>query len=66
MPTLEEYRAWADQNLRRARAAQTEGERLFYRDLARTYLREVVRLDSIVSPGLPPTTTFLPPRAHQR
>jgi hypothetical protein len=52
MPTLEEYRSWADQNILRARAAQTESERLFYLDLARTYLSEVVRLDS--PKGLPP------------
>jgi len=46
VPTLDEYRTWADQNLRLARAAQTESERRFYLDLAGTYLREVVRLDS--------------------
>ena len=59
MPTLEEYRAWVDQNLQQARAAQTEGERLFYLDLARTYLREVVRLDCVASPDLPPATTLV-------
>lgn len=52
MPTLEEYRAWSDQNILRARAARSEAERLFYLDLARTYLREVIRLDS--AKGLPP------------
>jgi hypothetical protein len=46
VPTLEEYRTLTDQNLQLARAAQTESERRFYLDLARTYLREVVRLDS--------------------
>jgi hypothetical protein len=66
MPTLEEYRSWVDQNLQLARAAQTEEERLFYLDLARTYLREVVRLDAASSPSLPPATAFFPPRAHRR
>ena len=56
MPTLEEYRTWADQNLRLARAAQTESERRFYLDLAGTYLREVVRLDS--GKALPPAGTL--------
>jgi hypothetical protein len=66
MPTLEEYRAWADQNLQRARAAQTESERLFYLDLARTYLREIVRLDSVTSQGLPHATALFPPHVHRR
>jgi len=46
MPTLEEYCAWTEQNISRARVAQTDAERLFYLDLARTYPSEVVRLDS--------------------
>jgi hypothetical protein len=66
MPTLEEYRVWADENLQRARAAQTEGERLFYLDLARTYLREIMRLDRIVFQGLLPATTLFPPHVHRR
>jgi hypothetical protein len=66
MPTLEEYRGWADKNLQRARTAQTEAERLFYLDLARTYLGEIVRLDSVTSQGLPPATTLFPPHAQQR
>jgi hypothetical protein len=56
MPAVEEYRAWVDQNLLRARVAQTEAERSFYVDLARTYLREVLRLDSPRS--LPPTASL--------
>jgi hypothetical protein len=59
MPTLEEYRAWIDQNLLLARAAQTESERILYLDLTRTYLREVVRLDG--AKGLPSVSTL--PRA---
>jgi len=56
MPSLEEYRAWTDQNLLLARAAQTEGERLFYLDLARAYLHEIVRLDR--AKDLPPAGTL--------
>jgi hypothetical protein len=66
MPTLDEYRAWADQNLERARTAQTEEERLFYLDLTRTYLREVMRLDDLMSQGLPPAATLCPPPAPGR
>lgn len=65
MPTLEDYRAWADENLHRARAAETKGERLFYLDLARTYLREVLRQDSTVSQGLPPAATLFPQHAYR-
>jgi hypothetical protein len=61
MPTVEEYRAWVDQNILRARAAQSEAERLFYLDLARTYLREVLRLDDLK--GLPPTANL--PHEHR-
>jgi hypothetical protein len=64
MPTLEDYRTWADQNLQRARAAKSEEERLFYLDLTRTYLREVIRLDDLMSQGLPPATTLCPPPAR--
>lgn len=66
IPTLEEYRAWADQNLRRARDAQSESERRCYLDLARTYLREVVRLDSEMSPGLPAAAVLILSHADRR
>jgi hypothetical protein len=66
MPTLEEYRAWADKNLERARDAQTESERLFYLDLAQTYLREAVRLDSVTLQELPPAATLFPLHGHRR
>jgi hypothetical protein len=56
VPTLAEYRTWTDQNLRLARAAQTESERRFYLNLAGTYLGEVVRLDS--AKALPPAGTL--------
>jgi hypothetical protein len=62
MPTLEEYRSWTDQNILRARAAQTDSERLFYLDLARTYLSEVVRLDG--AKGLPPAAMLARARAQ--
>jgi hypothetical protein len=66
MPKLEEYRAWADKSLERARAAQTESERVFYLDLARTHLCEVVRPDSVTFPELPPAATLFPLRGHWR
>ena len=54
MLSSDEYRVMADECLRRAQEAQTEGERRLYFAIARTWMDEASRKDGASSAHLPP------------
>jgi len=58
MLSPDEYRVMADESLRRAQEAQTEGERRLYFAMARTWIDEATRNDGSSLAHLPPASTL--------